>query len=166
MEGEIAAELRVNDGEMLLLGGIGGVDSLHTHVEANNEIVEVQTDAQTIADSQLVPELRELKLSARLLFVFTQGPYITGIDEQGTTKLPEQIGTILEIEVELHIARLVDEVDTSVGANELTRTQTAHTPTTHTIGTTREETLLERQDTAVAIGIGNTKTKWNTSWLL
>ena len=57
MEGEIAAELRVNDGEMLLLGGIGGVDSLHTHVEANNEIVKVQTDAQTIADSQLVCNL-------------------------------------------------------------------------------------------------------------
>ena len=48
----------------------GWIDSLHTHIETDDEEVEVQTDAQSVADGQLFPELTDFKFSSRLYLVF------------------------------------------------------------------------------------------------
>ena len=135
MEGEVARELGINDGIMLFLVVIHGVDGLHTHVETNDEIVEVQSQSQTIAYSYLLPEVIEMELSLGLLLIVSDGPDVTGIQEQGAIELPEELGTVLHIQVELHITGLVDEVYASVTTDESTRTQRAHTPASHTIGT-------------------------------
>ena len=41
---------------MIIIIVVGGVDSLHTHIEAYDEEVEIQTDTQAVAGCQLFPE--------------------------------------------------------------------------------------------------------------
>ena len=50
---------------------------------------------------------------------------------------------------------MVDEVDASVGASEATRSESAHTPSAHAVGTTREVAFLERQHLTITIWPGN-----------
>ena len=63
--------------------------------------------------------------------------------------------TILQIQVQLHVARLGDEVNLAVLVLIAARAQTSHAPASHAVGTTREVALLERQHLTVAIGIGD-----------
>lgn len=144
----------MNDCPVLLLVLIGGIDGFHTHIETQDEIVEVKTYSQAVSHSYLLVELIQLELSAWLLFVGTKGPDVAGIYEERTLELPEQRRAVLGIEVELQIARLVDEVDTAVGASELSWSQLSYTPSSHGVGSTREISFFERQHSAVAIRIG------------
>ena len=105
----------MNDCPVLLLVLIGGIDGFHTHIETQDEIVEVKTYSQAVSHSYLLVELIQLELSAWLFIVGTKGPDIAGIYEERTLELPEQRRAVLSIKVELQIARLVDEVDTAVG---------------------------------------------------
>ena len=66
--------------------------------------------------------------------------------------------TILQIQVKLQVTRLRDEVDLAVFLLVSSRPQTSHTPASHTIRTSREITLLEGQDPAIAIRIGDADT--------
>ena len=143
---------------LVVLGLVSRVDRLHTQVETQDEIVEVQAQAQSIADSQLTGKILEAELSAGLFVVLADGPDITGIHEEGSVEFPEQVRAILGIQVELHITRLVDEVDTSVLFLILSRSQRTHGPSTHTIGTTGEIAFFKGHHGGVAIGIGHAKT--------
>ena len=134
MEGEIATENGIKQGPMLTLVGVSGIDGLHTHVEAKDEIVEIEAQAQTVGHRNLLIKFIKLKLSTRLFLVVTQGPDISSVDKHGTIKLPEQEGAILHVQVKLNIARLVDEVDAAVGTTELTRTKLAHPPSANGVG--------------------------------
>ena len=115
---EITPEVGMDDREMTAAVGIGGIDGLHASVESENEVVEVETHAQTVGDGYLAPEGVELELSARLVAVVAQGPYIARVNKERAIELPEDVGTIFGIEVELDVARLVDEVDAPVVATE------------------------------------------------
>ena len=85
MKSKVATEFRVNDREMLAPVLIDGIDRLHTHIKAENKEIEIQAKAQTIADSQLIQELRELELSARLVLIIPEVPDITSVNKQCTT---------------------------------------------------------------------------------
>ena len=56
MKGKVATELWMEDGEMLAAVAVDGIDGLHTHVEAEDEIVEIEAEAQAVADGHLLPE--------------------------------------------------------------------------------------------------------------
>ena len=63
---------------------VDGIDRLHTHIKAENKEIEIQAKAQTIADSQLIQEFRELELSARLVLIVPEVPDITSVNKQRT----------------------------------------------------------------------------------
>ena len=70
--------------------------------------------AGTVADGKLTGKVLQRELSSRLYVVLTQCPDISCIDECSTIELPEEVSAILGIEIELHVACLVDEVDAPV----------------------------------------------------
>ena len=144
---------------ILLLSLIRWIHRLHTEVETQDEIVEIQTDTQTIADGQIPQEAAYLELSTRLILIVAQRPDISCVDEQGTAELPEQVCAILQVQVELQVTRLCDEVDLPVLILVTARAQTSHTPASHAVGTTREITLLERQDPTVTIRTGDAESE-------
>ena len=90
--------------------------SLHTKVETQQEVGEIQANAQAIAQSYLLVELIELEHTAGLVLVFFYCPYIAGIDECAQLNHPKQFGTILQIHVEAHIAALINEAVHRAGA--------------------------------------------------
>jgi hypothetical protein len=54
MEGEVATHTGMDNGIMLFLFCfIGRIHSLHTEIETHNKIIEIQTEAQTIAYGQV-----------------------------------------------------------------------------------------------------------------
>ena len=63
--------------------------------------------------------------------------------------------TVLEVQVEFHVARLGDEVDIAVLVLITAWAQTAHAPSAYTVGTTGKVSFLKRQYIAVAVWIGN-----------
>ena len=109
-------------------------DSLHAAVEAYDEVAEVQAQSQSVGCSQLLVERVESELTARLFFVVAQGPDIAGIDKQSTIKFPEERCAQFCIQIQFHVARLVDEINLSVGASETTWSQLAHAPSTYAVG--------------------------------
>ena len=54
---EITPEVGMDDREMTAAVGIGGIDGLHASIESENEVVEVETHAQTVGDCYLTPEI-------------------------------------------------------------------------------------------------------------
>ena len=66
MELEVAAEAGMQNGIMLVGVAVGGIDGLHAHIETQDEIVEVEAQAQTVGHGQLLVELVEAELSAGL----------------------------------------------------------------------------------------------------
>jgi hypothetical protein len=104
---------------MLTARAVSRVDSFHTHVEAYDEIVEVEAYAKTVTDSQLFPEFRKLELPARLVGIFPECPDVASIDKQRSTEFPEKVGTVLGVQVKLHVASLVDEVNAPIVTHKL-----------------------------------------------
>ena len=134
---------------------VGRIDGLHAHVETQDEVIEVQADAHTVGGGYLLVELIKTELSVRLVGIVAKRPDVARIYKQGSFELPEERGSILGIQVEFQVARLVDEVDAPVVALVSARTQLSYAPTSHRVGTAREISLLEGQHGAVAVRIGH-----------
>ena len=152
VEREVALEAWMCDRVVAVVVGIGGMDSLHAGIEPQNEVVEVETKAESVRDGYLSPKLIEAELPARLVLVVADGPDVARIDEGRSVQLPEEMGAILHVEVELDVARLVDEVNLSVGTLKAAGTKLADTPATHAVGTAAEVALFVRQNVGVAVG--------------
>ena len=155
VEGKVAAKARMQNRIVLARSGMGWVHGLHAEVEAQDKVVEIQSETKSVGHSQFAEETMEAELPALLVGIIAQGPDVSGINEGCTVEFPEEERAVFEVQVDFHVARLVDEVDASAGAPEATRPQFAHAPATHRVGTTREIAFLERQNRTVAIGIGN-----------
>ena len=69
VKGKVATELWMDNREVFLLRLIGRINGLHTHVETHDKVVEVQTDTQSVAGSQLFEEGARTELSSRLFGV-------------------------------------------------------------------------------------------------
>jgi hypothetical protein len=50
---------------------IGGIYSLHTHIETHDEIAKVETEAHPVVSSQFTEEAIKCKLSAWLVWIVT-----------------------------------------------------------------------------------------------
>lgn len=53
VEGEVALEVGMDDREVVVIFFVGRIDGFHATVEAEDEIVEVESQAQAIADRYL-----------------------------------------------------------------------------------------------------------------
>ena len=93
MEFAVALELGMQQWPVLLTAS--GIVSLHTHINAHKEILEIQADTSAIGCCNLLIEFVELEHTARLVFIAPDGPDVTGIKEQAQLNDPEQLGTIL-----------------------------------------------------------------------
>jgi len=124
MEGEVAAEDGMGDG-VVTSTVVGGVDGFHACIEADDEEVEVHAEAESVGDGYLAVEVVETECAVWLVGIVANSPDVASIDEEGTIELPEQEGTVFNAEVELEVARLVDEVDTTVGTIVGTRSERA-----------------------------------------
>ena len=143
MEGEVAAEIRIEEGIVFLVVLIGGIYGFHTHIKPQNEIAEVQTQANTICHSYLLIELVKLELAAWLLCIRPQSPDISCIYECRTIELPKQEGAVLRTQVKLHVTSLIDEVNSSISSSKLSRTKFSHTPSSYRVGTTSKVPFLK-----------------------
>lgn len=155
MEGEVALEAGMCDGKMSAAVCIGWMYGFHATVESKDEVVEIETKAETVGDCNLPPELIELKLSARLVFVVAYGPDVASINEGRAVQFPEKVGTVFHIHIELDVACLVDEIDTSIRTLETARTEFANAPAADAVCSTAEIPLLVRQDVGVAVWESN-----------
>ena len=106
VEGEVALEVGMDDGEMLTLGGIGRVDGLHAAVETENEVVKVEADAQTIGYGDLAIEIVDAEDAVGLVGIVANVPYVARIYEEGACKLPEKARAVFHAEVKADVARL------------------------------------------------------------
>ena len=131
-----------------------GIVSLHTHIHTDKEILEIQTDAGSIGCRYLLIELVELEDTAWLILVVLDSPDITRIEEQAKFDHPEQLGTILQVNVKADVTTLVDEVGQGVVAVVTAWAQGAHAPAANTVGTATVETLLKGEHVAVTIRDG------------
>ena len=114
-----------------MLALVGWVYGLHARIETQDEIVEVKAKPQSVSNSNLLIKLIPLKLTAGLLGIVTQSPDIARINEHSTVELPEQVRTELCVEVEFHVTRLDDEVDTTIMTAELSRSELTDAPSAH-----------------------------------
>ena len=69
MEGKITTKLRVDNREMLFTFLIGRIDGFHTHIKTSDKEIEVETESQAVADSQILQDILKLKPSTGLVVV-------------------------------------------------------------------------------------------------
>ena len=100
MESKIPTEVWVYQGVMgFFFRLISWINSLHTKVKAQNEIVEIQAQPKTITHGEISYQPPPRELPAWLIFIISEYPNITSIQESCTIELPEQMGTIFQIQV-------------------------------------------------------------------
>jgi len=138
---------------------VGWVDGFHAQVESEDEVIEVEPQSQSVGSGELSVESVETELSAGLFGIVSQRPDVAGVDEESSVEFPAQECAIFEVEVEFHIAGLIDEVDSSVGTFERAGAEFSDAPTSHGVGSAGEVSFFEGQDRAVAIGIGHAQTE-------
>ena len=143
MESKVSLHIRMPQGIMLFRTGIGRIDRFHTAVETKDEVIEVQTQSQSVCHSQLLVEVLEMELASRLLRIITERPDVSRIDKDCTIKFPEEMRAVFCIEIKFHVTRLVDEVYPSVNTTELSWSQFPYTPAPDRIGTAREIAFLK-----------------------
>ena len=136
MEGKIPTEFRMDQRVVrLVLSLIGRIDGLHTSIETQHEEVEVQSQAEAVARSQVRHHSSKGELSSRLLFIISESPDVTRIDKGCSVELPEQVGAILQVQVQLQVAGLGDEVYPTVLVLIASWAQTSHRPASHAVRT-------------------------------
>ena len=136
---------------MLFVILVSRIDSFHSHIEAQNEIIEVQPQSETVGQCYLLIEILKLKLTTGLISVSAQGPDVSRVDECSSVELPEQMRPHLSIEVEFHVTGLIYEVDASVVAPERSRPQLSYAPSPHRVSATGKVSFLEGKHRAVAV---------------
>ena len=77
-------------------------------------------------------------------------------------EFPEQLGAVFQVQVQLDVARLVDEVDVAVVACKAARSEPSHRPSAHAVCPAGEIALLEGEDARVAVRIATPMPTWNT----
>ena len=82
LEGEVATEVRTCDWVVFpSVGLVGGIDCFHAHVEAQDEVVEIESETESVAHGDLFPELVKLELSSWLIVVVAKSPDIASVDK-------------------------------------------------------------------------------------
>ena len=156
MERQVTAQAWIEDGIMRgVLLAVGRVHCLHSEVETQDEEVEVEPHAQSVSHGNILEKAAEAKLSSRLVVIVSQSPNVSGINEECARELPEEPCPVLHIQVELHVTRLIDKINSSVLAGKASRAEPPDRPSPDTVCPSREIPLLEGKDVTVAIGVCN-----------
>ena len=145
----------MNQGPRLL--ACGRIVSLHTHVETEEEIIEIQTYAKAVGSGQLLVETIEMKHAARLVLVVMDCPDISGVNEKSRLDYPEQFRAILHTHIQAYIAALVDKRTDGVARIKGAGTQSTYVPAPHAICSAAIKAFLERQYAGVAVRISHTQ---------
>ena len=122
-------------------------------VEAQEKICEIQSQTDTVGRSYFFVEAIESEHAARLARIVADGPYVAGIDEQGTFEHPEQPCAVLHTQVEPYVAALVYEVGYRVFGIVCSRTESTHSPAAYSVGATGIKAFFEGNHTGVAVRI-------------
>ena len=77
------------NGKMFSIRLIRRIDGFHTAIQTQDKIIEIQTKAKAIRDSNLLIELIKLKLSSWLIGIVAQGPNISSIYESCAFEFPK-----------------------------------------------------------------------------
>ena len=147
MEREITREHGMYDRVMPLPAFNCWIDGFHAGVQTQHEIVQIETQAQTIGHCYLLVKTVETKLSARLICIVLCVPNVSCVDKSGAMKFPKQMRSVFHAQIELEISGLVDEINFPIVSFVAAWAKFSDTPTTHTVCTSREITLFIRQDT-------------------
>ena len=89
MQCKVALEVWVYDDVVVRSGGCGGVDSLHASVETQDEVVEIESESQSLTDGNLTVEFVPSEHSAGLVGIILDVPDVSGVDERRSLKFPE-----------------------------------------------------------------------------
>ena len=156
MEGEVARQFGVDDGQVSTLGGgVGWVDGFHAHVEAKDEVVEIESESKPIRYCQLAPEPVESELGSLAGGLVVAGcPDVASIGEEGSAEFPEEVGAQLYAGEQLEVAGLIDEVDLAVLAHIVAGAEFSHRPSAHTVGSAAEIPFFKWHYQAVAVRLG------------
>ena len=109
MESKITVEVRLQE-RIFVLAAVHGVHGLHTSVETDNQVVQVETDSQSIGHRQLLVEAVEAERAFLLPFIVADIPDVARIHEDSPIEFPEQVGAVFHIQIELDVARMIDVV--------------------------------------------------------
>ena len=121
------------------------VESLHTQVEAEQEVIEVESYAQPISHSYFFIKRVYLELASRLAFVVFYRPYISGVDKSCHFEFPDKLASVFGIEVEPYIPALVHKIDGLVYSFIAARAESSYRPSPYTVGPTGKISFFERQ---------------------
>ena len=84
MEGKITAKFWTEE-RILVLAGSHRIDGFHTSIKSDDEVVQVETESQSVCYRQLLVEAVETEGPLLLSFVLADVPDVAGIDESGTS---------------------------------------------------------------------------------
>jgi len=156
MEGMVTTPFRMD--ERPRLRSPRRIMGLHTHVETEQEVSEVESKTETVGSGYLFIERIEMEHSSGLIGIIVDRPDIAGVDKESEFKQPKEPGSIFHRKVETYVAALVDEVAHGVGAGEGSGAERAHIPSADTVGAPTVEAFLKRKDRGVAVGYSDAET--------
>lgn len=104
---------------------VGGMDS-DTQVETKDEVFEIVAKAETCAYGQILEEAAGGELAAGMGVIAVHEPDIAGIDEEGTLQFVDDGESVLGIEFQFHVARLVEIGASPRGVLITARADAAH----------------------------------------
>ena len=70
------------------------IDGLHTKVKAKDKVVEIESQSQSIANCQLLRQVVEGELAARLDVIVTQGPDVSRVNKSRRTEFRKKVGAV------------------------------------------------------------------------
>lgn len=94
MKRQIAAEVRMNNGIVLVIRFVSRVDGFHAGIEAKDEIAEVKPQPEAVGHGYLLKKRVKAELPAWLVAVTAQRPDVAGINEESSVQLPEEMRAI------------------------------------------------------------------------
>ena len=159
MQGEVTPEVRMDNGKMATRIRVSGMYGFHATVKTQNEIIKIQADSQPVGHGYLAPKAFQAELATGLFRIIADSPNVARVHKHSPVQFPKQESAILRVEVQLDVARLVNEVDTPVSARETSRPEFPHRPSAHTVRPAAEITLLIGKDRGIAIWVSHPDAK-------
>ena len=111
MESLVILPFEISETPRLSLCYLGRIVCFQAKIETHQEICEIETQANSVAQRHLLVEIRKMELSARLCIVLVQRPHISCIGKQRALNAPKHFEPIFNVQIKLYISRLVHIVD-------------------------------------------------------
>lgn len=130
---------------------LSGIMGFHSHVETEQEIIEVHAQANAVSSGQFLIERLETEKSSRLVRIILYSPNIARVYEDRPLEHPEELVAVFQIEYKRYVTALVYEIAYRIPGIIRSGAEGTHAPSTHTVGSSRIEPLLKRHHGGVAV---------------